>query len=61
MFYLFIKLKYFLFTFMFLSFLTSYSFAKMIFVEIIKQTEIDFKIPENLLLSIAFRLNQEEK
>ena len=54
MIYLFIKLKYFLFTFIFLSFLTSYSFAKDdICSEIIKQTEIDFKIPENLLLSIA--------
>ena len=54
MIFLFIKLKYFLFTFIFLSFLTSYSFAKDdICSEIIKQTEIDFKIPENLLLSIA--------
>ena len=47
-------LKYFLFIFIFLNFLTSYSFAKDdICSEIIKQTEIELKIPENLLLSIA--------
>ena len=43
-----------LFTFLFLSFLTSHSFAKDdICREIIKKTEIELKIPENLLLSIA--------
>ena len=47
------KLKFFLSIFIFLSFLTNYSFAKDICSEIIKKTEIDLKIPENLLLSIA--------
>lgn len=48
------KIKFFLFIFLFLSFLTNYSFAKDdICSEIINKTEIDLKIPENLLLSIA--------
>ena len=48
------KLNKFLFIFFFLSFLTNQSFAEDdICSNIIKQTEVDLKIPENLLLSIA--------
>ena len=48
------KLKYFLFIFLFLIFFTNNSFAEDdICRGIIKKTETDLKIPENLLLSIA--------
>ena len=47
-------LKYFSFIFLCLSLLTNYSFAKDdLCREIIKKTETNLKIPENLLLSIA--------